>query len=1096
MAYGKASMEHGQENLIQSAHSTENKKPSSSVDAPVRGEWEDLGSSQGLPTATYSIGLDLGTSHCALAYKSLASSPELKPQILTIAQWESDTTWVERPLLPSWYYLPTKSEIKRGLFGRPDAVGAPSVETLSGGSGQVQVGVVGGLARSRAVHQPQRVIHSAKSWLVASHVDRRGQLLPWGSDEIVGSERKSPVEVAAAYLGALRDQWNRNFPEAPFEKQYLTLTVPASFDEVAQRLTLEALDACTGGTHRRVKLLEEPQAAFYASADKIKQLFHEQESDLTRTKTILVCDIGGGTTDLSLFRMSWEPSQYRSGLFEPVFTRLAVSEHLLLGGDNIDLALARDLELHALPGESLSAPAFQMLVHSVRQLKEDLLGSAKSIPDDEPHRIGVSLGPSSGSSLFQGARSVSMTQRRIIDVINNGFFPDVALDEAVHRPKGGLRQLGLPYAYDTAVTRHLAEFLRPFYSTAPDEGGGGTSQRSVVDALLLVGGTLKPRHLQERLVAQIGRWQGQVPRLIPVESLDLAIAEGAAVYGYLRGRREGSGQHEGQKTSGHSSAHHDGLPALIGGGYPRSLYVEVRSEKENQSKLVCLIPRGFEGHHGPQVTIAKWPLYAPINQQARFQLWSSRLRPTDQTGDLVPLTSAVRQQLEPPLPPVMATLRADLSGPELKALRKKQQKKSIGVYLTLDLADTGVLLVRCVPHTGQGIAGLPHEGWSLDFNLRAASADLSPSSDDGVTQTHGEHRDSAEGKLHQGAEHRREQDVKSAGRDFDRTNHVGYPPEQPPSADHSRIVPQTVSILIDRVYGKKQVQEDLSPKALVKELEKAMGSSRDSWDLGQLRGVCDQMLEHASRRGRSLFHESTWMNLVGYGLRPGYGDIRDAERMRGLLNTLESGLSFSKERSVQEQLWILQRRVSGGMSPADQDRTLGRIFPMIRKNEAPSQEVYRLAGGLERTDMQEKIKLGSHLVQQIVGGRPPFLDQKVWTLGRIIGRTLLYAEASHIVSPTVVADWFRDLAKIPLTSAVYPRLGWVWSQGARQVEAREFNVDEPTRQKALERLRSMKAPFEMVSCVESYVPADEKLQAQLFGEQLPLGLVLVHHETP
>jgi hypothetical protein len=1039
--------------------------------------------------AEYALGIDLGTSHCALSYKKLNAPLDEKPQILKISQWESDNTFIESTLLPSWYYFTTKSEMKRELFSslnpREDESKGPPY-------------VVGRVARNRALQNPQRVIHSAKSWLVAGHVDRRSKLLPWGSDVIVGSDRKSPVEVSAAYLTALRMQWNQSFPEAPFEDQFLTITVPASFDEVAQRLTLEALDqSLEGGVTKKsgvVKLLEEPQAAFYASTDTIRKIF-KPHTESVPEPVILVCDIGGGTCDFSLFKMTWDQIDG-----EPRFIRIAVSEHILLGGDNIDLALAHDIEKSQIQGEPLSAAEFQMLTHSVRQLKEDILGSEDQSPEDKQHRIGILAGgvSTAGQKLFQSARSVSITKKQMLEIINEGFFPKVGRQATPQRHKGGLRQLGLPYAQDTGVTRYLAEFLAPFYDQKLRYSDGYLESLPVIDGVLLVGGTLKPTCLQERLLGQIGDWQGVKPALIPLDSLELAVAEGAALYGYLRGHLSANAARPEDSQSQKLSTHNTRNLAngLIGGGYPRSLYLEVHGEEKTKSKLVCLVPKGYEGQHAEPLEIKKLPLFATVNQTARFQMWSSRLRSGDQVGDLISLTKEELKDFEP-LPPLSAILKAPLKAPswEAKGLKKKGDSKNkkemgeikggkeqsekkkvsghggsesahsklIAVSLTAELADTGILILRCIPHAEELLKGVPGEGWPLDFSLRSSLIEV------------GDH--------------------------VDTDNSCELPPESSPDLipandllvsqiEPLEMIRGPISKTIERVYGKKSGEEELSPKGLLKELERVIGNSKEAWDLSQLRIVCDAVLAHGARRSRSSLHEATWMNLAGYTLRPGYGESKDAERMGVLLRSLESGLGFSKERNVQEQLWILQRRVCGGMTNTDQDRVLAKLMPMVRKNEAPSQEVYRLVGVLERADMQEKIKLGSILVQQIIAKRPPFLDQKVWTLGRMMGRTLLYGEVQHIVSPTIVAEWLGELWKIPVSSELYPRLGWVWSQGARMVQAREFNVDDATRRKALERLRSTKASPGMIECVERFIPPDETLKTQLFGEKLPLGLIL------
>ncbi len=963
----------------------------------------------------YAIGIDLGTSHCALAYKSLKEvegQVSRLPNVLEIQQWASETTLVKSPLLPSWYYVPPKSELKRGFFqspvvtgGNEESPGDPTIDRPSY--------VVGRVARNKASQTPGRVIHSAKSWFCANQVDRKGKILPWASSEVIGQDRKSPVDVAAAYLSYLKDQWNENFPrdEDRFENQEITITVPASFDEVAQRLTLDA--AATLGVVPlatplpSLRLLEEPQAAFYswlAVHDSLEQQKQDLGMQSTEEKIILVCDIGGGTSDFSLFKAKSEGTALH-------FERIGVSEHILLGGDNIDLAIAHDLEVQIGSAGALPHKSFASLTHSVRALKEDILENQGDF--GQVHTLGVVV----GESLFGSSRSVSITKQKMFDLILEGFFPKVPLNHKVYRAKGGLKQIGLPYAQDSAMTGHLAEFLN--------------TQQARVDAVLMVGGTLTPMLLQARILDQIEDWQGYRPRHLAAPSMDLAIAQGAALYGYAR--------FLDQKPRGFGDV------SLIESGYPRSVYLEVQREQE--SVLVCLIPKGFKGSSGgttlPQRerdTLTAW-----TNRPVRFQLWTARTRSTDRPGDLIDPKTAQEDSGWTMLPALMTTLKEDRGRSKGKSPYLPQERQ-IPVSLALNLAETGILSVHCVP--SEPTEEMPRKGWPLDFNLRFES---------------------------QGEE----APPKSLGD----TKLV--------TAKQDRVaVPEELIQAVNLVYGKKIQVDPPSPKSLIKDCERILGLTRDQWSLELLRAIWSSLGLHGTRRGRSEVHEATWLSLAGYCLRPGFGFPGDEAQVLSLWRQTEEGLVFPKDRTVVDQFWIMQRRICGGLGATEQTKILTKLIPMIRKGEVPSAEVFKLVGALERADQSEKLKIGMVLAQQIEGNRPKFMDDKIWALARIASRVMLYAEPEHILQPSFVETWCQQLAKISVKEKAYPRLNLFWAFAARRVLEREFSLSEKATALALSKLQEAKAPSELRAVVEKHVPVDYKLKVQLFGESLPLGLTL------
>lgn len=1013
----------------------------------------------------YAIGIDLGTSHCALAFMvldgedpSLGIQPgkERFPEVLEIKQWDSETTLVTSPLLPSWYYLLQKNELKKGLFQNGLRPSDGNVVTPY---------VVGRFARTKAVQIPGRVIHSAKSWLCASHVDRSAKILPWASSEVVGQERSSPVDIAAAYLGYLKDQWNDKFTkEDSFEYQQITITVPASFDEVAQRLTLDAASKLgitvpqesvssttiqptlpVGRRSPAIRLLEEPQAAFYAwlaahnSPDQQKMALGIEGDE---EKTILVCDIGGGTSDFSLFKASFR------GLTH-TFERIGVSDHILLGGDNIDLALAHEFEKQVGTPGSLPHRVFSSLTHSARNLKEEILKSDHGGDPESLHTIGVVV----GESLFGSTKSVSIQKKQMLELICEGFFPKVSLDQKVHKSKGGLKQLGLPYAEDSAITRHLAAFLEPFLGSESPQN----SQKPKVDAVLMVGGTLKPNCLQQRLLEQIAAWQGFMPKHLSSSSMDLAVAQGAALFGYAQYRTQKYKVQKDNIVGDSKSIDPVFSVQLIESGYPRNVYLEI--QKEKGSVLVCLIPKGFKGSSDQSRCLALpnvegGSLMAWTNRPVRFQLWTSRVRSNDNPGDMIVHKSTEDFGDFSILPPLMTILKEAAQSPHKVKNRSGVSERQIPVSLKLDMTETGILSIHCVPQ--ELSADFPEDGWPLDFNVRV------------------------EGKEESREEHIGALDPK---RTRERSKSDSYPPQKV-------LVPDEVVREINLVYGKKIEETAPSPKSLIKNIENILGLTRDQWDLEVLRALWVHASSHATRRGRSSSHEGAWLYLAGFCLRPGYGHSHDAVSVQSLWRQTLEGLAFPKERSVQEQYWIMQRRICGGLGADDQTKILAKLLPMIRKGEVPSAEVYKLAGSLERADQSEKIKLGTLLAQQIQANRPQFMDDKIWALARVASRVMLYGEPEHIVQPSFVEVWCNQLASIPTKDKRYPRLNLFWSFAARKVQEREFSLCEEIMAHALRKLVESKAPREQWEVVEKFVAPDDRLKARLFGESLPLGLTI------
>jgi molecular chaperone DnaK (HSP70) len=597
--------------------------------------------------ARYLIGIDLGTTNSAVAFvDTKAADPRVR--VFEVPQLVAPGEVTPRSQLPSFIYMASDIDL------------APH-ETALPWNRDARM-VVGELARSQGARMASRMISSAKSWLCHPGVDRSAPILPWGDND---GPKLSPIAAQALILGHIKDAWDAAHPEAPFAEQEVLVTVPASFDEAARELTLQA---ATKAGFPPVVLLEEPQAAFYAWLDNAR-------GKIAAGERVLVFDVGGGTTDFTLI----EADASGEGL-----TRTAVGDHLLLGGDNLDLTLAKIVEQRVVPrtGKKLDALQWHGLVHACRLAKETLLGDGA--PEVAPIVV-----QARGAKLIGGTLRDEITRAELDKILFDGFFPLVPRDAQLARGRGGLQEFGLPYAADPAVTRHLAVFLQ-------------RHEVSRVDALLFNGGAMTPTSLRERVIDQIAQWQGTPPRELPATAPELAVAQGAAYYGLVR----------------------RGLATRIKGGTPRAFYIgvdasgarrrvpttEVGGGSEPARMAVCLAPPGLED--GARVQLER-DFRLVTNRPVSFRLYSSSTR-DDKPGALVPIGDGKAETIDDgsdllELPPIVTVLRA-------------RGRSEVTVRLEIHITELGALEIRCVD-TDQG------ETWKLAFDMRSGGAAQAPTED-------------------------------------------------------------------------------------------------------------------------------------------------------------------------------------------------------------------------------------------------------------------------------------------------------------------------------------------------------------------------------
>ncbi|MCG8556600.1 MAG: Hsp70 family protein [Proteobacteria bacterium] len=615
----------------------------------------------------FGVGIDLGTTHCALCFvpfeqaeaAGTRTGETLDHQDLAIAQMVAPGEVERRPLLPSFAYLPHGAEFRDAdlQLPWPSKAGAP---------------LVGELARRAGASTPMRLIASAKSWLCHPGVDRQAAILPIEAPEDV--PRLSPVQASVRYLEHLKAAWELEHPDAPLGQQDVTITIPASFDPAARELTAAA--AKRAGCER-LTLLEEPQAAVYSWIVGSRGRWRDkvQVGDV-----VLVVDVGGGTTDLSLIAVRQD-----AGALE--LHRVAVGDHILLGGDNMDLALAHAVraKLQA-KGKRLDPWQMRALTHACRAAKETLLSDAsvESVPVVVPAR---------GSKLVGGAVRSELTRAEVTSVLVEGFFPDVGSDARPrHRTRAAFTELGLPYAQDPAITRHLAAFLarqagalEPELADAGAPPGEASARFAKPTAILVNGGVFRAPLLLERTTNVLNGWLraagAQPARVLEGASLDLACARGAAYHCHAR----------------------RGRGIRIRGGTAKAFYVGVEAAMPAvpgippQLSALCVAPFGLEEGSAADALEREFGLV--VGEPVRLPFFGSSVRRQDTVGSA--LEHWDEQELEE-----LEELEVELS-PE-----GRRRGEIVPVRLQARVTEVGTLELLALPRA-EG------EPWRVEFDLRA-----------------------------------------------------------------------------------------------------------------------------------------------------------------------------------------------------------------------------------------------------------------------------------------------------------------------------------------------------------------------------------------
>lgn len=606
------------------------------------------------------VGIDLGTTNTVVAYCEITDNLEQSEvSLFDIDQLIGPGEVVRKPLLPSFRYHPAVGQIS------PSDLTLPwENEPVSGDISNV---IVGEWARELGAKVEGRQVSSAKSWLSHQAVDRSSDILPWAGAQDV--DKVSPVIASASYLNHIRQAWNYRHPSNKLEDQDVVVTVPASFDETARKLTLEA--AQLAGL-KKIVLLEEPQAVCYDWYARHQQTAADELKELP---LILVCDVGGGTTDLSLIEASFSSQD------ELALDRIGVGEHLMLGGDNLDLALAHLAESRFNQSKKLTAASLTKLIQQTRKAKENLLSASA------PEEVKITM-LGSGSKLLGGTKSIGLSKQEVHQIALDGFFPLSDFSEVPDKRRSAVVEFGLPYVADPAVSKHVAEFLTQHQQVARAALGiEDDKQNAIPVGLLLNGGVFNSELVTERVTTLLSDWRGAPVTVLDNPHPDWSVALGAVAFGKAR----------------------RGAQLKIGGGAARSYFLHLQ-EKNKMGKALCLLAKGTEEGHEIRLSGRRFSL--TLGEPVRFNLLTST---HDTLTNNTAIQNGVMVDVDPdlfaPLPPYITILEGE--GAELQA----NQKERVEVQLACQLTEVGTLKMECVSAEDDS------KRWELEFEVRNKQTD-------------------------------------------------------------------------------------------------------------------------------------------------------------------------------------------------------------------------------------------------------------------------------------------------------------------------------------------------------------------------------------
>lgn len=913
------------------------------------------------------IGIDLGTTNCSVSFVDLLK-PEKKNQIKTffVPQLTGQGEFSKANALPSFLYIPGEYDISKEALQHPwkkDKDQFPGI-----------------FARDHGAKIPSRLVSSAKSWLCNPRVDKEGNILPWGSEGVV---KVSPVTATAEYLKHIKNAWNNSVKDEDMflENQYIVITIPASFDETAREFTLKA--AVKAGL-TEVTLLEEPLAAFYSWLVK-----HEQDwqKHVNPGELVMVCDVGGGTTDFTLISL-------RESEGSPRFERLAVGDHLMLGGDNIDCSAARLVASKFKTQQSLDKDKWQSLCFKCRQAKEEIF-------ERKEDKVRITL-KGKGRSLISGTLAADLTEDDLSSLLKSKFFTDISMDDAFKNdfPKGFANQnekivseFGLLREKEESISRHIIMFLENQRENIKRTLGRGP----MPDLILFNGGALKPKFIQERIRDSIRSWFGceniKLPGVLDNKDLDLAVGLGASYYGLVK----------------------QGVGIKVGSGSPRSYYFGIEGKGADSGKAVCVVERGLD--EGTDIELSDMEFGVLANQPVSFDVFSSSFRSGDCAGDVVEVDSSLT-----PMPSLETII----------SFGKADQKKSIPVKIKASYTEMGSLEMSCD-------SVVSDHKWRLQFQLRTQKTGSSGVKD-------------------------------------------------------GEILPQSTIDKACLLVEKSFSENSDNIAGLVKSLESLVEKKKIKWPLGFLRSIVDQLIVNKRVMTISPEHEIRWLNLAGFCMRPGFGDVFDDNRIKKLWKIYLEGLKHPKHKQSRLEWFVFIRRIAGGFNAGQQRQLFQNVSQYVLKNRGgklkisphESVEVWMALANLERLLVKDKVVLAKTLLNELKPGKT--LRQAFWSLSRIGAREPLYGSIDRVVPPIEVSNWIRRVLKLDWkeNDSVEDMI----VQLARKTDDRTRDLDQDFIEELIEWLYKRGAKKSDVNLIKKRVVVEINEQKKIFGESLPSGLML------
>ena len=994
-----------------------------------------------LTRKAFIVGIDLGTTNSAVMSIDLSAGVgeiESFPLFQKTAPGESDN----RLTLPSF------------LFIEP--------------SGDVEVGAY---ARDFGALQPGRLIWSAKSWLCHSQVDRTAAFLPWKASDDV--KKMSPVDAQSQYLKFIADRWNDAHPNAPLDKQDIVITLPASFDETARQLTIRA--AAKAGLNK-VVLIEEPQAAFYAWIYKNSELgmrnaelssssaLRNSEFRIPNSELVLVIDVGGGTSDFSLIRIVQEnqsDSENSDERHAVSFHRIAVGDHLLLGGDNLDLALARLLESKfAQQGVKLTDRQWQTLVRQSRIVKETLLG------ENAPETCTASI-PAAGSKLMAKSLYLTVTKEEVVSALLEGFFPFVDLTAKPDRRRSGFQEFGLPFASDPAITRYVAAFLTNANCSRPD-------------AVLFNGGMFESPLTKQRILDQLSRWfspaDGELwrPVVLDNDALDLAVARGAAYFGlirYIEKLQVASGLKGGNEATNGSGITHSptgelllpsdklreglkrSIPSLfrIHATLARSYYIGL--EHDGKLRAMCIAPADIQ--EGQRLEIQNDQLRLQTNAPVVFPLFVSSSRTTDKPGEIIDLDENQMRALAP--------LRTVIK-------LRGETADSLRVNIQTHLTDSGALELYLASSEGSG-------RWRLNFDIRSAvetdvqSVETTAESEGIIDENKIEQSKDVLKACFERFEIKPSEVVKRI------TGIIGQSRETLPAPALRSLFDALMELEPGRKKSAAHEARWLNLAGFF--LRPGIGASMDDWRIEQI-----------------------WKSVFGK-LRFPQPDNR--LQLWILWRRVAAGLSSGRQIQLMEPILRQLRSLCNSLNPGSRPKAKGRNEWFYTPHE--SAELFRLFGAMEKLPVNAKQETGDLLLNLLSAKETPGSTAAIlWSVGRLGARASSITTMETILSPDAVEPWVRKLIGITSrkTEFIIPE-----SERTDAISAAAFavvltthktgdryrDVSDSLRTDALRFLESVPdVKPRWLTLVRDGGSLQDDDRAEEFGESLPTGLRIINSE--